>query len=76
MRIVTLHALRDNPQREPVWGVLDDAGRLVRSGNAVAIGGPSRLVYRPDDPLQANGTAYQGWIETTSPLWMDGEEVL
>jgi len=39
----------------------------------VEIQGPSELVYRPENPLSCGAVA---WIETQSPVIVDGEESL
>lgn len=47
--------------------VVQDGGD-IRRGFAIEILGPSRVVYRPEDPLQ-NGVVL--WIETEAPVQID-----
>lgn len=67
---VNQHIIRANSKtgaRQAVFSV-KRGGKTLRS-NSVVIDGPSHLVYSPDKPLKCRAKV---WIETTSPVILEG----
>lgn len=56
---------------EPV--VTAKRGKRNYYGHEVFIAGPSHVVYRPDRPLSCGAKV---WVETRSPVFVDGEEIV
>lgn len=68
---VNQHVIKANAKsgaREPVLTVKQ--GKTNRYAHSVSILGPSRVVYSPDKPLSCGAKC---WIETCSPVRLDGE---
>ena len=57
-----------NGRERPVCRVQE--GSKARYGSAVEIHGPSRMVYRPDNPLSCGAKL---WIETASEISIEDE---
>ncbi len=64
--VIQQNAKRDVPL--PVCRVQD--GKTTRYAMEVQINGPSRMVYRPDDPLSCGAKL---WIETDADITLLGE---
>jgi hypothetical protein len=59
---------RASPVQRPVFRVLEEGG--YRDVVELLIEGPSRLVYRPNSPIET--THVVAWIETEGPLKYGG----
>jgi len=63
---VNQHLIKRNRKHGERNAVLTvKSARSNRYGHEVVIGGPSRVVYRPDKPLSCGAHV---WVETTSPV--------
>lgn len=73
MKIIHINrnVIQQNAKREvplPVCRVQE--GKIIRYAMEVEIHGPSRMVYRPEDPLTCGAKL---WIETDSDITLLGE---
>lgn len=70
---VNQHRIKANQKGDKTEPVLTvKTYRENRYGNEVEIQGPSRLVYRPDNPLSCGARV---WIETTADVVVDGDRL-
>ena len=56
----------------PVFQVARDGEVVAQEANAVVISGPSRMVYRPNEPLYPGGHI-SAWVETEGPIAWSAE---
>jgi hypothetical protein len=72
---VNQHAIKANRKCEPGEEVAPLTVKTYKCNHKcfeVDIQGPSKLVYRPENPLSCGATV---WVETTADVLVDGTEV-